>query len=61
MLDILKALLQSIETYLVRADGRYGVELEQFLKSKGASSPAEIEYWIQSYDRTRAARRCWIE
>jgi hypothetical protein len=61
MLDTLKALLQSIETYLVRADGRYGARLEEFLKSKNATSPAEVEYWIQSYDRSLADRRSWIE
>jgi hypothetical protein len=61
MLDKLIALKQSIETYFVRANGRYSTELEQFLKSRGVINTAEVEYWIKRYDRQLAARRCWIE
>lgn len=61
MLALLKTLKESIETYIVRADGRYSQGLEQFISQNAGTEIADLDYWIRAYDRQLADRRSWVE
>lgn len=61
MLRYIHRLIESMESFIVRADHQYSIGLEKFLSSKGTISNAELEYWIRIYDQQMANRRCWVE
>lgn len=61
MIAYIQRLIESIETFIVRADSRYSQGLERFISSKAGSDIADLDYWIRAYDRQLASRRSWVE
>jgi hypothetical protein len=53
MFKKLKELLQRV---MVAGPSARQNALEQFITSKNPSSPAEVEYWVRTFDRTSGGR-----